>query len=115
MERKIIEEDIGKVKELLFHVFNVDNYTTISRLGGMTNRSYHVELSSGEDVIVRIPGEGTEELICRADEKVSTELACSLKIDSELLYFGDDGSKVSRYIKNAVTPIVLRTVCLITA
>lgn len=103
MERKIIKEDIGKVKELLFHVFNVNDYTTISRLGGMTNRSYHVTLSSGEEVIIRIPGEGTEELICRADEKVSTELACSLKIDAELLYFGDDGAKVSKYIKNAVT------------
>ena len=103
MKRVVIQEDITRVKETLRHVLGDDNYISIERLGGMTNRSYHVVMSSGEELIVRIPGEGTEELVCRADEKVSTELACDLKIDSELLFFGDDGTKVSKYIKDAVT------------
>lgn len=53
--------------------------------------------------MVRIPGEGTEELIDRADEKVSTELACRLGIDAKLYFFGDDGEKVSQFVPNAVT------------
>lgn len=66
----------------------------------MTNRSYKVTLKSGEELLVRIPGEGTEEMINRLDERKSTQLACDLKIDSELLYFGDDGTKVMKFIRN---------------
>lgn len=57
--------------------------TDIERLGGMTNHSYKVTLSDGTELLVRIPGEGTEEMISRADERKSTELPCRLHIDSE--------------------------------
>lgn len=49
----------------------------------MTNHSYKVTLSDGTELLVRIPGEGTEEMISRADERKSTELPCRLHIDSE--------------------------------
>lgn len=64
----------------------------------MTNHSYKVTLEDGEELLVRIPGEGTEEMINRLDERKSTELGCNLGIDSELLYFGDDGTKVMKFI-----------------
>ncbi len=73
------------------------------RLGGMTNRTYQVTLPQGRCYVVRIPGEGTKELICRSDEKVSTELAGRLGIDAPLLYFDGEGCKVSEYIDGAVT------------
>ena len=50
-----------------------------------------------------IRGEGTQELIVRKDEMVSTKLACQLGVDAELLYFGEDGAKVTQYIPNAIT------------
>ena len=59
-------------------------------------------MQNGE-YVVRIPGEGTEELIVREDEKVSTELACRLGIDAKCLFFGKDGAKVTEYIPGAVT------------
>ena len=90
------------VKQLLQKVLKTDDYSAISRMGGLTNRTYKVTVN-GDDYVVRIPGEGTEELINRRDEMVSTRLACDLGVDAELLYFGDDGSKVTRYIKDAVT------------
>ena len=96
--RQIEEKDIPLVKEILYKVFSDDNYNDILRLGGMTNHSYKVTRNDGEEYVVRIPGEGTEELINRFDERKSTELACRLGIDSELLYFGDDGVKVMRFI-----------------
>ena len=96
--RQIEEKDIPLVKEILYKVFSDDNYNDILRLGGMTNHSYKVTRNDGEEYVVRIPGEGTEELINRFDERKSTELACRLGIDSELLYFGDDGAKVMRFI-----------------
>lgn len=53
--------------------------------------------------VVRIPGDGTEELIACKDEQTSTQLACERGNDARLLYFGDDSSKFSEYIPDAVT------------
>lgn len=96
--REIVEGDIPKVKDLLQRVFADSEYQQITRLGGMTNHSYKVMRDDGQEYLVRIPGDGTEEMINRRDERKSTELACKLGIDSELLYFGDNGTKVMRFI-----------------
>lgn len=96
--REIIETDIPRVKELLVLANRSGRYSNIERLGGMTNHSYKVTLEDGEELLVRIPGEGTEEMINRSDERKSTQLACELHIDSDLLYFGDDGTKVMEFI-----------------
>ena len=97
--REIEEADLPRVAELVALVRDGDGtYADVERLGGMTNHSYKVTTADGQEYLVRIPGEGTEELIVRADERKSTELACSLGIDSELLHFGDDGTKVMRFI-----------------
>ncbi len=101
--RKIVEKDLAQISALLTKVLGTGVYKTIERMGGLTNHTYHVTLDDGKEYVVRIPGDGTEELIVRSDEKISTELACKLGVDATLLYFGDDGSKVTEYISNAVT------------
>ena len=101
--REIIEKDLPEVAKLLKAVLNEDQYKSIARMGGLTNHTYHVTMNDGKEYVVRIPGEGTEELIVRDDERVSTKLACDLGVDAKMLYFGKDGSKVTEYIKNAET------------
>ena len=96
--REIESVDIPKLKELMKMVFGDDEWKDIQRLGGMTNHSYKITRNDGEEYLVRIPGDGTEEMINRMDERKSTELACKLGIDSPLLYFGDDGRKVMKFI-----------------
>lgn len=103
MAKEIVKEDIPKVIELLQRVLGVATYKNIKRMGGLTNHTYYVMLQTGAEYVVRIPGAGTEELIVRSDEKISTQLACDLGIDAEMLYFGGDGAKVTKYITNAVT------------
>lgn len=103
MAKDILEQDLAPIGAMLKQVLGVDSYASIRRMGGLTNHTYHVILKDGSEYVVRIPGEGTEEMIVRSDEKISTKLACDLGIDAEVLYFGDDGSKVTRYIPNAVT------------
>ena len=103
MARQIVETDKALVAQLLEKVLGNANYTAIERMGGLTNRTYHVTMDNGAKYVVRIPGEGTEEMINRADEKTSTTLACDLGIDANLLYFGDDGAKVTEFIPNAIT------------
>lgn len=103
MAKEIVNADLNDVKALLDKVIGKSDWTDVSRMGGLTNRTYKVEFSDDEKYVVRIPGEGTEEMIVRGDEKKSTTLACDLEIDARLLYFGDDGSKVTEFIDGAVT------------
>ncbi len=98
--REIEEEDLPKLRELLTLVFGDGDYIGIERLGGMMNHSYKITRADGQEYLCRIPGEGTDDLVSRSDERKSTELACKLGIDSELLFFGDDGRKVMRFIKD---------------
>lgn len=99
--REIVKEDIPEIKALLLKVFGSVDYKDIQRLGGMTNRSYKITKLDDSEYLARIPGEGTEALINRLDERKSTELACKLGIDSDLLYFGDDGKKVMKFIETS--------------
>ncbi len=103
MAREIISADIASVKALLLKALGTEEYADLSRMGGLTNHTYKVIMNDGAEYVVRIPGEGTEEMIVRKDEMVSTKLACDLGVDAEVLYFGEDGSKVTKYIKNAIT------------
>lgn len=96
--REIEDTDIPQLRDLMQLVFGDSEWASIERLGGMTNHSYRVTRADGQEFLARIPGDGTEEMINRLDERKSTELACELDIDSELLYFGDDGRKVMRFI-----------------
>lgn len=73
------------------------------RLGGLTNRSYKTTLENGSVIVVRVPGEGTEAIISRENERRSTELGCRCGVDARLHYFGADGVKVMDYIEGAVT------------
>lgn len=101
--KTIEERDILQIRELLLNVLDYPSFQTIERLGGLTNHTYHVKMSDGNEYVVRLPGEGTEELINRSNEKVSTQLACDLGIDAQLLYFGNKGEKLTRYITGAET------------
>ncbi|NLV98247.1 MAG: phosphotransferase family protein [Clostridiaceae bacterium] len=104
---EIVEADLSLINKLAEDVLDltVDAGTirSIRRLGGLTNRSYHLVFADGKELVVRIPGEGTAAMIDRKNEKISTELACELGIDAELIYFGEDGCKISNYIQDAVT------------
>lgn len=113
--RKIEELDLLKISQILDNLFSDHTYSNVERLGGMTNRSYKVTRKNGEEYLIRIPGEGTEKLINREDEHKSTELACKLGIDSPLLYFGDDGIKVMKFISEAqeITEETMRTKSII--
>lgn len=101
--REIVKQDIPAIKALLQTALSINSYRTIERLGGLTNHTYHVTLEDGRELVLRLPGEGTEQMIIRSDEQKSTELACRLGVDAPLLYFANDGSKVTEYIKGAVT------------
>lgn len=103
MNKDIFVQDKNYINTVVNKIRNTNKVKQIEKMNGLTNRTYKVELEDGEIIVVRIPGEGTAEMICRDDEYKSTELACRLGIDTELLYFGVDGTKVMHFIENAET------------
>ena len=83
----------------------------ITRLGGLTNLVHLVE-TQGARVIVRIPGEGTEEYIDRATEITNATAAWRAGISAEVLWAAaSTGKMVSRAIDNieTMTPAQFKT------
>lgn len=104
----IYKQDLTEIRKLTRNILQEEEIKAIERMGGMTNHTYHVVLNSG-DYAIRLPGEGTEEIINRDWEKKSTELACRLDIDTEILYFDvKTGVKIGKYIEAAQTMSVER-------
>lgn len=99
-----IKDEVA-IKQLLAEHINVEDKEIIQimRLGGLTNKNYRVKTNRGEFVI-RLPGDGTEDMINRKDEHICTVLANEIGVDGGLIYFdAETGTKISDYISNAVT------------
>ena len=67
-----MEINLEKVQALCERVIG-KKYSSIKRMGGLTNYTYHVAVEDGKEYVVRLPGEGTEALINRSEEKISTK------------------------------------------
>ncbi|MDN3018993.1 phosphotransferase [Paenibacillus sp. BSR1-1] len=75
----------------------------IQPFGGMTNKNFKVVIK-GKEYVLRIPGNGTESMINRREEKFNAALVSKLGIDTELLYFNEEtGVKIAELIPNAET------------
>ncbi len=106
----LLEKDAEQIRKLAGEIFVSEEVGRIERLGGLTNHTYAVEIAGGKYVF-RLPGEGTEQLVNRKDEKISTELAGSIGVDTKLIYFNaDTGIKITDYILEAETmsPVSMR-------
>lgn len=103
--RKEQEIKISNIKDKLVQILDVDEseIEDVVLAGGMTNKNYKVRIS-GKDYILRIPGNGTESMISRVNEKHNSKLANELDIDTHILYFDEvSGIKISELIEDAET------------
>lgn len=78
--------------------------------GGMTNDSYFATVNN-EELVIRIPGAGTEELVNRIEEKANLLYGTRLGINPPTLYFNKDtGLKITQKIKDpiSITPALAR-------
>ncbi|MXN64431.1 phosphotransferase [Stappia sp. GBMRC 2046] len=76
---------------------------SITRLGGLTNLVHRVSAPQG-DVIVRIPGEGTEEYIDRAVEATNARAAHRAGVSPEVLWAdAETGVMITRAIDGITT------------
>lgn len=89
--------------EKVFNVTNkeINNISILKK--GMTNRSFLFECDS-KKYIMRVPGEGTDELINRNQEAEVYEAIENIGICDELIFIDpNNGYKITRFIDNART------------
>ncbi len=94
-----IEDEVKKI----FEKITFKKVSSISSLGGMTNRNFIIN-SEEQLFVARIPGEGTQELIDRKTEYYNNNIASRINIDVKPIYFSElSGIKIVPYIINAET------------
>ncbi|WP_394235002.1 phosphotransferase [Niallia oryzisoli] len=105
LKRKEAEYRENQIKQNLVEAMGValEDVQKIEPFGGMTNKNFKVTVKD-EEYVLRLPGNGTEKMIDRYEEKVNSTLASSLGIDTELIYFNEEtGVKIAKLIPNAET------------
>lgn len=76
---------------------------SITRLGGLTNLVYRVDMKD-TSVVVRIPGDGTEEYIDRAVEAHNANAAARAGVSPSVIFANpDSGLMISETVGNIVT------------
>jgi thiamine kinase-like enzyme/choline kinase/predicted transcriptional regulator len=93
------------IKSKLMEAFDLayEDIGDIQPFGGMTNKNFKVTFN-GKEYVLRIPGNGTESMINRKEEKVNAALASELGLDTELVYFNEEtGVKIAELIPDAET------------
>jgi thiamine kinase-like enzyme len=91
--------------KMIANVFGIKEKEIIdikSIKSGMTNSTFKFKIRNNE-YLFRVPGEGTEKLINRKNEKVVYDIIQSLNIADEIIYFDDEtGCKIAKYHPEAV-------------
>jgi thiamine kinase-like enzyme len=74
-----------------------------TRLGGLTNRNYEIQSPVGHFVL-RIPGEGTGDIVDRGIEEHNARVAAEAGVNAELLFFeATEGTMLCRYVERSKT------------
>ncbi len=100
MKRPVLEKDLPQVQALLRRALGKE-MDTVTRLGGMTNRTYHVK-GPDHSAIVRIPGEGTDQLINRRQEARVYEAIRDKGICDDIVAINpENGYKITAFLEGA--------------
>ena len=104
----IRKEDPFDTENLLGHlrkIFPERNVSSskIVRMGGMSNRNFQVTLE-GCSYVLRVPGNGSEDMVERDNEEFNALEACKLGVNPPIRYFNAvNGIKLADFVENAET------------
>lgn len=75
----------------------------ITKIGGMSNKNFRVELS-GKSYVLRVPGNGSEGMVERANEEFNAREGSRLGVNPATYYFNSQtGVKLTEYVADAET------------
>lgn len=106
-DEQYVDSSHSKIMERIKLVFRCDeedivDFRKVSE--GMTNTSFIFQID-GVDYIYRYPGEGTEKIISRKNEKKSLQIAKKLGIDPTYIYSDtNEGWKISKLVHSFREP-----------
>lgn len=94
------EDEIAAAHKIMSAIPQLAEFRgTLERMGGLTNKVYQ----AGE-YCLRIPGEGTEEYIDRANEAVAAKEAAAAGVSPEVIHADPiSGVMVTRFVDDAIT------------
>ena len=99
MAREIVDADRTEVRELLAQVTGRSEDAKLERMGGLTNRTYRVIYPDGMQYVVRIPGEGTDQLINRRQEAAVYHAIADKNICDDIAYINpENGYKITEFL-----------------
>lgn len=105
LRRKEDPFDEGNLRAHLNTIFSkLDiSQAKIKQIGGMSNKNFYVNLGE-KNYVLRIPGNGSEGMIERANEEFNANEACKLGVNPKIRYFNTaTGIKLMDFIENAET------------
>ncbi|WP_279162874.1 phosphotransferase [Muribaculum intestinale] len=72
-------------------------------IGGMSNKNFRVNIE-GKSFVLRVPGNGSEGMVERANEEYNAIQSCRLGVNPEIRYFNAiTGIKLADFVENAET------------
>lgn len=75
----------------------------IIKIGGMSNKNFRINLD-GNSYVLRVPGNGSEGMVERANEEFNAMEGCKMGINPDIRYFNaETGIKLADFIENAET------------
>lgn len=99
--REKMPSEAAEIIKKVFGVWDCDITNIEIAKAGMTNRSFFFDCK-GHKYIIRIPGEGTEQLIKRSEEEVVYRAIAGKGLCDDVTYINaKDGYKITKYVHNA--------------
>lgn len=105
LQRKENPFDEENLRQHLATIFPSEDVSTaeIVQIGGMSNKNFRVDYQ-GKSYVLRVPGNGSEGMVERANEEYNGIEGCKMGINPQVRYFNaKSGIKLADYIANAET------------
>lgn len=101
-EMEVRKQYAGEVAAEALNV-NISDIEDVERLGGLSNKNYRMTVA-GRELVARIPGTGTAQMVDRLNEKINSYIAYEIGLNCEAVYFDENtGLKITTLIDNAET------------
>ena len=105
LRRKEDPFDRENLQHYLTEIFPNKDITTaeIIQIGGMSNKNFRVNFE-GKSYVLRVPGNGSEGMVERANEEFNALAGCRIGVNPEIRYFNaKTGIKLADFVENAET------------
>ncbi len=96
------EENLRSHLQAIFPEKDVSK-ALIEPIGGMSNKNFKIGFE-GRNYVLRVPGNGSEGMVERANEEFNASAACRMGVNPEIRYFNPStGIKLADFINDAET------------